>query len=84
MCMVFGKCSLTALSPTVIVISFGPNHHSMSFLEAHVTFRLSVEGQTISPIWYLGQLIYVCLLGLSFDLVPSLDWLLFELMCSVL
>ena len=48
--IVFCRCNLTVLSPTSFVTSYGPSHHSMIFLEAHMTFRLSVENQTLSLI----------------------------------
>ena len=48
--IVFDRCSLTTLSPTSFVMSYGHSHLSVSFLEARVTFRLSVESQTLSPI----------------------------------
>ena len=48
--IVFGRCNLTALSPTSFVMSYGPSHRSVSFLEACVTFKLSAESQTLSPI----------------------------------
>ena len=63
--IIFGRCSLTVLSPTSFVMSYGPSHHSVSFLKALVTFRLLVESQTLSPIWYLG-VIDLCLSAWTF------------------
>ena len=65
MWIVFGRCNLTALSPTSFVMSYGPTLHSVSSSEVCDAFRLLVESQTLLLIWYLGA-IDLCLSAQAF------------------